>query len=342
VNGVNRKDFNNTGSGGSATRPAQPITVQLYNSTNCNNCATNAVEDATTALTYNVDLSSYLISGAVAGPGVATSWTIPADGPGVVGATGTGRAAMYGRVRADIVPFGNKPAVGQNVAIPSATSDFVITGTKSARRTVVDMARCANCHEIVVGHGQRTDAAVCVLCHNPDATDIPRSTTPGVDGKIEEAIDLKTMIHGIHAGAQKTWAGEDAHGIREKGLVVANQEFSHTRYPQSQANCAACHAGTTYALGGNWELPTQNGILATTTRTDALVFDPVDDGNTSPTTAVCSSCHDGQLAISHMTLIGAAMFDVAQTPNIDGNIEQCSICHGPGKVADVQLVHGVK
>jgi len=350
VNAVDRKDFNNTGSGGSTTRPAQPITVNLYNSTNCNNCATNAVPGAT-AGTYDVNLASYLVNAAVAGPGVAASWTVPAN------ATGTGRVAMYGRARIDIVPFGNKPAVNTSIPIANAIKDAIITGAAVAsRRTVVDMNRCSQCHEQVAEHGsQRTDAAVCVLCHNPDATDIPRATTTAtavcpanpslpanacIDGKIEEAIDFKRMIHGIHAGAQKDYTGAAAHGFREKGLVVASADFSHVRFPGILRDCATCHSGTTYSLGGNWELPTQNGILASTTDTLTLL-DPSDDLNTAPTTAVCTSCHDDALSQAHMTQIGGAIFGAVQSPTVDGNIEQCSICHGPGKVADVKLVHGV-
>jgi OmcA/MtrC family decaheme c-type cytochrome len=334
VNSTARKDFNNTNSGGSATRVGQPITVNLYNSSTCNNCANNAV--AVGDGTYNVDLSNYLVAAAVAGPGVAASWTVP------TGATGTGRAIMYGRTRHDIVPFSNKPAVGQNVPTNNAIRDVMITDTRvTGRRKVVDVAKCNNCHERLVGHGQRLDPNVCVVCHNPDATDIPRSTSPGVDGKIEESVDLKRMIHGIHAGAKKDWTGAPAHGIREQGLVVANADFSHVRYPQSQANCAACHTGTTYSLGGDWDMPTQSGILASTTTSNGQA-DPADDLNMSPTYAVCTSCHDSAVALLHMTTVATPLFDALQTPNIDGNIEQCSICHGPGKVADVQVVHGVK
>jgi OmcA/MtrC family decaheme c-type cytochrome len=348
VNAVNRRDFNNTGSGASTTRPAQALNVQLYNSTACPTCANNAAPGAT-AGTYDVNLASYVTSTG------ATSWVVPA------GATGTGRASIHARVNKVIEAGPPASWAAQNIAITSVIKDFVISGTLTARRTVVDVAKCDQCHDRLVAHGSRTDQpGLCVMCHNPDATDIPRATTtatavcpaspslPGnacIDGKIEEAIDFKRMIHGIHAGAQTTYTGAAAYGFREKGLVIASADFSDVRFPGILRDCATCHTGTTYALTGNWELPTQNGILGSTTGTGADVVSPAapgDDLNMAPSTAVCTSCHDSALAQAHMLQIGGAMFDVAQTPTLDANLEQCSICHGPGTVADVKVVHGVK
>ena len=57
----------------------------------------------------------------------------------------------------------------------------------------------------------------------------------------------------------------------------------------------------------------------------------------SPTTAVCSSCHDTTDAIAHMQMIGGSFYEarsVAQT-----KAEQCMMCHGPGKLAAIADVH---
>jgi cytochrome c553 len=61
---------------------------------------------------------------------------------------------------------------------------------------------------------------------------------------------------------------------------------------------------------------------------------------TTPTAAVCSACHDGALAQEHMATIGGAKFSVKQA-DIDTSYETCSLCHGPGGIADVNDVHGV-
>ena len=70
------------------------------------------------------------------------------------------------------------------------------------------------------------------------------------------------------------------------------------------------------------------------------LLDQTDDLNVSPTAAVCSSCHDSTLAKTHMTW-GTATFSATEA-TINTNLETCSICHGPGSIADVKTVHGVK
>jgi len=57
----------------------------------------------------------------------------------------------------------------------------------------------------------------------------------------------------------------------------------------------------------------------------------------SPIAAACSSCHDAPTAISHMQMMGGSFYEtraVAQT-----KAEQCMMCHGPGTVASIALVH---
>jgi OmcA/MtrC family decaheme c-type cytochrome len=57
----------------------------------------------------------------------------------------------------------------------------------------------------------------------------------------------------------------------------------------------------------------------------------------SPIAAACSSCHDAPTAISHMQMMGGSFYETrtaAQT-----KAEQCMMCHGPGTVASIALVH---
>jgi len=260
-----------------------------------------------------------------------------------------------------------------------------------ARRTVVDIANCDKCHDQLSLHGgARTDQPqLCVMCHNPNATDIsrrPRATltaasSPGpcvgqvdalgnaalanaincdpsaggsIDSKKEQAIDFKRLIHGIHAGAQTTYAGAAAHGFREQGLVVygffsgsgpvSPNDFSDVRFPGILNNCTTCHTTSSYQLTGIWDTPTQNGVLGSTIDTAPLttgsLADPTDDLNISPTAAACSSCHDDALAQQHMIQVGSAVFSATQA-TVNTNIETCSICHGPGNIVDVKVVHSV-
>ena len=42
-----------------------------------------------------------------------------------------------------------------------------------------------------------------------------------------------------------------------------------------------------------------------------------------------------------METLGGALFEDFQS-TIDGTIETCSVCHGPGHLADVEVVHGLE
>ena len=289
-------------------------------------------------------------------------YTLTKASPLPASATGTGRVGFEGHVAAD---FDGDNTFDDEVAVKSVVQDFVITGTLTPRRQVVDIAKCNNCHDFLSLHGgnRNDEPAICVICHNPNATDIgrrPVDVNETTDGKVEEAIDFKTLIHGIHAGAETNFDGSEAHGFRETGLVVwgfpgypctafgdplgsCEHDFSHVRFPGILQDCETCHLPGTYELDGIWEYPTTNGILSTTITTNEITNIPTDDDlNISPTAAVCSSCHDSLLARSHMIVPGSALFGETQDNiNIAAGItpESCALCHGPGQSYDVEVVH---
>ena len=138
---------------------------------------------------------------------------------------------------------------------------------------------------------------MCVVCHNPNATDINRRPTPpavGADGKAEESIDMKRMIHQIHSGSEL-----------ENGLVIygfgnTEHDYGSANFTGNRMNCETCHESGTY---GAMEAA---ATLPSTIDTGADVADPDDDLNISPIAAVCSSCHDGAAATDHMKLHGAS------------------------------------
>jgi OmcA/MtrC family decaheme c-type cytochrome len=166
--------------------------------------------------------------------------------------------------------------------------------------------------------------------------------TGGTDGKPEESIDLKTMIHAIHAGES------DKGGFRTKGITIYGfggsvNDFSGVVFPGKLNDCSTCHAGTSYQLTGVWAVPTASGIMATTFSTGASTTDPSDNLRITPTAAVCSSCHDSAQAKTHMqNAVNGGNFSATQAAIKAATEEACSFCHGPGKAIDVQVVHGVK
>jgi OmcA/MtrC family decaheme c-type cytochrome len=287
-------------------------------------------------------------------------------------AAGTGAIAMEGHPAAD----DGTGAFTVRVPVNSEVSYFAITdSTPQPRRQVVDVpTKCDRCHDVLNVHGsnRNNNGQLCVLCHNPSNTDVsqrPKDGTTGlplvspVDGKQEESIDFKRLIHGIHAASASNFDGTDAHGFRTNGLVIYGfggnaHDFSDVRFPGVLSKCETCHLPDTYTLadrsadgGGNWELPAMNGIkgstvnsfpnaLADGTDFDAQLIDQSDDWKYSPIASVCTACHDGTLEQQHMLNNGAILGGAGSEQVVqEGNIESCPVCHGPGKLADVKLVH---
>jgi OmcA/MtrC family decaheme c-type cytochrome len=259
-----------------------------------------------------------------------------------------------------IVAIEGHPAVGgERIPVANAFKYFPITdGQAKPRREVVALAKCNECHGNLSLHGNNRQGAVevCVICHNPNATDIDmRPATSddfsdfqavGVDGKREEAIHFKRMIHAIHAGKA------EEHGFRENGLVVYGfgrsvNDFSEVRFPGILSDCTTCHVNESYRLLG------ANNDLASTVQTaspglsspqdiEAALENPADDLNISRKAAVCSSCHDSDEAQVHMEFDGGAVFDRTQSFISTRVFEECDSCHGPGEFMDVDLVHGIR
>jgi OmcA/MtrC family decaheme c-type cytochrome len=245
-------------------------------------------------------------------------------------ATGSGMVAIQGHPAAqnpDTLAF-------ERIPVTNVVDTFAITdATAKARRNVISIDNCNRCHEALSLHGNNRSGIidVCVICHNANATDKARRpadplTTP--DGLAEREIDIKRLIHAIHASDK-----------RETPFIVYGfspppNDFSEVTFPGEVNQCTTCH------LDGTFELPLTDGTQATTIDTGLDPADPSDDVNITPTTAVCSACHDDALAKAHFEQNGG-MFDAADGILTDFS-ETCVICHGPGTVADVKVVHGVK
>jgi OmcA/MtrC family decaheme c-type cytochrome len=336
-----------TNAGGTGTRPSRADSINLRTAS---------------GITDNGDGTFTLDGSATSTPEV-----IPAS------ATGSGTIALEGHPAAD----DGTGVYTVRVPVNSEVTYFAITdSTPTPRRQVVDVpTKCDRCHDVLSVHGsnRNNNGQLCVMCHNPSNTDVsqrPKDAVTGlpdssatVDGKQEESIDFKRLIHGIHAASTSNFDGTQEHGFRQQGLVVYgyggnSHNFSDVRFPGVLSKCETCHLPDTYTLedrsadgGGNWELPAMNGIKGSTVDSAptaaadgsdyaAKLADQSDDYKYSPIAAVCSACHDGTLPKQHMlnngAIFGGAGSDQASQ---EANIESCPVCHGPGKLADVELVH---
>lgn len=299
--------------------------------TNTGNGATNASSVSVNALTASVANGdgSFRVTFATAIPdGSAAPYQA---------ATGSGTVVIEGRVMVDV----GTPASPdlQRVPLTNVTQDFSIDetgGTATARRTVVSLENCLACHGTLSLHGgNRTDSIEsCVTCHNPRNSDRDRRlavSPPPSDGKVEQSIDFKVMIHGIHGAAFV----ENPLQIVGFGGNINLFDTDAVHYPGELSNCNTCHVNDSY------QLPLDAAVLATTVDAGVDKQDPADDVVISPQAAVCSSCHDGALARAHMESNGAS-FATSQADVDSGSVlEQCSVCHGVGRTYAVDVVHGL-
>src|SRR6185295_7005785 len=116
-----------------------------------------------------------------------------------------------------------------------------VTGNTTARRTLVDQAKCEKCHDRLSLHGgQRLNVEECIICHNPNGDDSSRR--PAAAGKAE-SINFKRMIHRIHTGEELT------QDFTIYGFGGSVNNFNEVRYPGEREDCLQCHTNAaSYAL----------------------------------------------------------------------------------------------
>jgi OmcA/MtrC family decaheme c-type cytochrome len=262
------------------------------------------------------------------------SYTFPASAAIPVTATGSYTASMEGYIQA---------TGGPRQAALSPTIPFSVTDTTAvARRAVANNDGCNSCHRDLQGHGGgRKGVDYCIVCHNPNNANDERAPHLENATVAVETVDLKVMIHKIHAGEDLTkpyvlGGNPTPNATNPMGTPV---DFGEVRYPGVLSNCAHCHAD------GTWRLPLSADVLPTRTELRTCVEDPAADADsycstanfaltafilTPPATAVCTSCHDSDDAFAHASVMTTT-----------SGLESCATCHGPGKEWDVDLVHNI-
>lgn len=178
-----------------------------------------------------------------------------------------------------------------------ASGNAVAVTDDTMTRKVVDVSSCNQCHSKLALHGGgRVDTQYCALCHNPST----------IDEKTAKTVDLKVMVHKIHAGKElKTWFGED--------YTIQTGSFAKVVFPQDLRNCTKCHDNTKAPQADNWK--------------------------SVPSRAACGACHAGiDFATGKGATIANAEADIAAkvalgttaTGHIGGSKQddkQCVLCH---------------
>jgi OmcA/MtrC family decaheme c-type cytochrome len=138
----------------------------------------------------------------------------------------------------------------------NANFDWVPDGSLvKVVRDVIRTETCNQCHDPLALHGgSRRTMPNCVTCHTPQTSDPDTGNT----------VDMKVMIHRIHAGPNlpSVQAGKPY-------IIIGNRQsvhnFSGVTFPQELNHCEGCHTGKA-AQVNNWLL--------------------------KPSRATCGSCHD--------------------------------------------------
>ncbi len=167
---------------------------------------------------------------------------------------------------------GTVKEVAQRDVMDNVLKFYALPGaTLTPRRTIVDDAKCDKCHDKLWFHGgNRNNAQVCGICHNPTMTASgPTADTP------RQSISQQVMIHRIHTGAELT-----------KPYYIGTTSFNDIGYPGDRRDCLQCHATNT------WVVPVPS--TATPVTWPAMPWTPV-----LPNAAACLGCHDSDEAIIH-------------------------------------------
>ncbi len=267
-------------------------------------------------------------SGTLSGPDAQGLWQYVMPSAIPAGATGSWSIGAEAR-RPETLS--NDTVVNEAAANPVVT--FPVSGEPvEQRRTVVDNAKCFECHgQFSKGfsiHGNlRNRVDYCVMCHNSNQNDSSRRSKDPEEvakGAFNATIDFKVMIHKIHRGenlAQKPYL---IYGFGPAPPGYSVTDFSDLRYPGNLSDCLTCHAKGTYVMP---PYPgTANGTLVT--HLDPANGSVVPDGRMGPITAVCSSCHDSDAALAHIA-----------SQSAPGAAESCTVCHGEGRDYAVSKVH---
>lgn len=265
-------------------------------------------------------------------------------------AGGTGVVGMEGHPAYPVTTNGIVTYV--RAPVKNTYQYFAISGTAVApRREVVEINKCKVCHDGALhakdnvaqliprltlhGENRTEELHTCVICHNPDQTDIPYRTTGA-----EVSIDFKRMVHSIHGASKRSTP------FTVTGYQGTLYDFSTVVFPGEVRDCMKCHIEVNGK--GTYELPLAASVLGSTVVTGSVPgasvdVNPANDRKITPTAAVCSSCHDSKDAKSHMSSSRqGGNFNVLQSSIDSGTVkERCVECHGPGREKDIKRIHQV-
>jgi len=287
------------------------------------------------------DYESVMTPTAVGG-GASGSLTGPDDSgvfqytpTAAIPATATGTWSVGAEARRIVeleVQAGVSPKEAEEAAVNPVMNFTVDNSDEVPRRMVVSVDNCAHCHgqfskDFSIHGNLRNQTTYCVLCHNPNNSDVARrKQDPNAVAMAEPVtpIDFKVMIHKIHRGENLEQKPYLIYGFGPPPANYSIVDFSNLLFPGDLRDCATCHVDSTYLIPPfpDTALGTQVGHL------DPATGNEIIDGRIGPIQAVCTACHDGEDAVAH-----------AQAQTASDGVESCPVCHEEGRPFAVSLLH---
>ena len=194
---------------------------------------------------------------------------------------------------------------GHSGPTADAVLDFVPDGTTvTESRRIIDTGNCRTCHgeEFHAHGGDRLTVEVCATCHVPGS----------VDPHGGQSLDLKEMIHKIHAGGElasipgpdgivwdnpATPANEaaDNGSYAIWGYQNTKAEWWKVEFPSVLSNCTKCHndkpnVGATPQVA-NWKTVPSRKACGSCHDTTNFVTGANHQGGVQPNDGTCGVCH---------------------------------------------------
>ena len=351
-------DFNNMGPGRTS---AQPRSVSIANLLSTNNAANGNVVPSTANAGYYT--ATILGSGAWAFPVGAKMRAVALQGYFSQITPPASPTAANGRHAISVIAAVTGDQVRRKIVDPEKCAGCHEWFEGHGGNRVYETQVCTACHVPGLATSGRGASDAEITAYNFTMADEKVLKDWAFDKTLPNAAlkfpvvtnNLKDMIHGIHASEVRT---RDYVHVRNFNGNANFYNWSEVTFPSSEgtSSCTICH------LEGTYELPLATGVLATAVRTTGVANgqDPTTtdvtnaraggalpnatDWVNTPTASSCFYCHTSSDALAHMTQNGAQLTvpDGGQVTNrtaLGDTLESCSICHGAGRSADVEVVH---
>ncbi|MDB4969784.1 MAG: decaheme cytochrome c [Myxococcales bacterium] len=304
-------------------------------------------------------------------PSSTYSWTLPSTLPALALAP-LNTTAPFNRPNLPgtytLWIYVNATVVAGGVSFRGAANgvvDFALGAGPIRPRQVIADAACNACHVVVQAHGgsRQNVGSQCSGCHTRGAVDrtvgakgiacTASAQCPGnaagwetcqdtnadsvadacvitVDPTPNQSIDFAVLVHDIHFARLRGGYAERNNLVSPGSLVVVGFQnsvnaFETELFPQDIRNCKSCHADA----GGVCSTTKPCGIGQA-----CIGATCVNQAWLTPSTRVCTSCHD------EATVFGHAALNTWTDPS-GAVVETCETCHGIGADFAVATVHQI-